>query len=125
MTTPFPALCPSSRSFVPAQYPVRRFTAINGAGTSRIYGSRGFDATLSLSFLLQDNQLAELLECWNDAFGTFDELTLPFNVMQGMSNEVQGEIPEYLTWRWASAPQVESVLNGVSRVQVNLIGNLD
>lgn len=125
MATPFPAVCPTSRSFVPAQYPVRRFTAINGAGTTRIYGNRGYDATLQLSFLLQDAELEELLICWNDASGTFGDLTLPANVTEGMSQDVQAQIPDYLTWRWAQAPQVQSVLNGVSRVQVNLIANLD
>ena len=125
MSTAFPSLCPTARSFTPGQYPTRRFTAINGAGVTRVYGNRGFDASLTLQFLVHDDELASLLGCWNDAFGTFDELTIPFNAFQGMSIGVQEEIPDYLTWRWASAPQIESVLNGVSRVQVNLVGNLD
>ena len=43
------------------QYPTRRFTAINGAGRTRIYGIAAFDATMALEFVLADPELAVLL----------------------------------------------------------------
>ena len=105
---------------------MRRFTAINGAGVTRIYGNRAFDATLSLEFLVTDAQLEDILECWNDAFGQFDTLTMPAQLFSGISAGVQGEArPAYLLWRWAQKPTVESLLGGRSRVQADFVANLD
>ena len=125
MSTAFPSLCPTARSFTPGQYPTRRFTAINGAGRTRVYGTAAFDATLALTFVLADEELAVLLECYHDAKGGFEQLTLPESIYQGYSVDVQAQFQSYLTWRWANVPQVESLLPGRSRVQVNLIGTLD
>ena len=125
MTVAFPELCPTQRQWTPGSFPVRRFTAVNGAGVTRIYGNRAFDASLSLEYNLSDAELAELLECWNDAFGAFDTLTLPDTVFEGMSPAVRNQIPAYLSWRWAEQPRVTSVLAGRSTVTVNLIANLD
>ena len=125
MAVNFPALCPTRRNWTPGEFPVRRFTAINGAGVSRVYGSRAFDMVLQLEFLLLDDQLTELIICWNNANGTFGALNLPANLFEGLSLDVKDELPTHLTWRWAETPQIESQLNGTSRVIVNLIGNLD
>ena len=125
MATAFPSICPSARTFTPGQYPTRRFTAINGAGRTRIYGNAAFDATLSLEFVLGDPELALLLECYHSAQGGFGQLTLPNSIYQGFSVDVLAQIRPYLIWRWAEVPQVESLLPGRSRVQVNLIGTLD
>lgn len=125
MATAFPSLCPTTRAFTPGQYPTRRFTAINGAGRTRIYGTAAFDATMALEFVLADPELAVLLECYHTSQGGFGQLTLPPSIYQGFSVDVQAQFKPYLTWRWASVPQVESLLPGRSRVQVNLIGTLD
>ena len=125
MATAYPSLCPTRRSWTPGNYPTRRFTAVNGAGTTRIYGTRAFDATLQLEYLLGDADLTALLQCYNTARGTFDELVLPTETFVGLSADVQEEIPDYLTWRWSDTPQIESVAPGRSRVRVNLVGTLD
>ena len=125
MTTAYPDLCPTRRSWTPGEYPTRRFTAINGAGTTRIYGTRAFDATLRLEYLLIDTELEELLACYNAARGPFDDLDLPAEVFTGLSQGVQDEIPTYLTWRWEDPPQIESVAPNRSRVRVQLVGTLD
>ena len=125
MATAFPALCPTRRDFTPGDYPVKRFTAINGAGTTRIYGDSAFDAQLRLEFLANDDGLASILECWHDAKGQFDQVTLPTQLYDGFGPQVLAQIRTYLTWRWAERPQVASLLNGRFRVSVNLIGTLD
>ena len=125
MATDFPNLCPTRRAWTPGNFPTRRFAAINGAGTTRLYGSRAFDATLSLDFLLNDTELAALLNCYTEARGSFDELTLPGEIYAGISSGVLTEIPDYLTWRWEDTPQIESISPGRSRVRVNLVGTLD
>lgn len=125
MATPYPVLCATRRAWSPGEYPTRRFAAINGAGTTRLYGNRSFNANLQLEYLLDDVELAALLECYNNARGTFDELTLPNETFIGMSADVRAEIPDYLTWRWEDRPQIESVASGRSRVRVTLVGTLD
>lgn len=123
--TDFPALCPTKRDFAPGRYPVKRFTAVNGAGRTRIYGNAAFDATLGLQFVVNDDDLASLLECWHTANGAFDQLNLPAQIYDGFGAQVQAQFRTYLVWRWAERPSVESLLNGRFRVSVNLIGTLD
>ena len=126
MATAFPALCPSRRSYQPGNYPTKRFTAINGVGVTRIYGNKAFDASLSLEFVVTDAELEDVLECWNDAKGQYDTLTLPSNLFAGISDSAKAElVPDYLQWRWASKPQVESLLGGRSRVRTQFVANLD
>jgi len=125
MATAFPSLCPTKRDFAPGKYPTRRFTAINGAGSTRIYGDSAFDATLSLQFLADDDGLADILECWHTAKGPYGQLTLPTQIYDGFGPQVKAQFRTYLTWRWAERPSVESLLNGRFRVNVNLIGTLD
>ena len=128
MATSFGALetCgPTRRTFKPGQFATKRFTSISGAGSTRLYGSKAFDATLQLSFLLSDSDTCTMLKCWDEAKGTYDTLELPVEFLAGSSSVLNCGIPEYLKWRWAEAPSVESLLPGRSRVQINLIATLD
>ena len=128
MTTSFAALStcgPTKRSFTPGVYPTKRFTAISGAGSTRLYGSKAADARLQLSFLLDDDDTCSILKCWDDAKGDYDTLELPDEFFAGAGSSLDCGIPAYLNWRWADPPSVESVLPGRSRVQINLIATLD
>ncbi len=121
----FPALCPTRRSYTPGQYATKRFSAINGASNVRLYGNKAFDATLNLSFFLNDLEATSVLEAWHQSQGGFKELRLPASVFSGVSTTLQSQVPRYLQWRWAEMPSVESVLPNRSRVQVKLIATLD
>ena len=121
----FPSLCPVRRTLTPGQYATRRFTAINGAGRTRLYGSKAFDATLDLEYLLGDDELASLLESYHTSFGAYKTLTLTGQVFEGISPTVMAQIPNYLSWRWADTPTVDSLLPGRSRVRVRLVATLD
>ncbi len=125
MTVSFPALCPTRRTYTPGRYPTKKITSINGATTTRLYGSKAFDATMSLSFLLSDADMTKLLTSWHESRGGFDTVNLPSSVFSGLSETLQSQIPSYLQWRWAEMPTVESVLPNRSRVQVQLIATLD
>lgn len=109
----------------PGLYPTRRFTAINGAGKTRLYGNKAFDATLNLEYVLTDDDLALLLKSYHDSYGSFTALTLGTQVWEGISPTLLAQIPSYLSWRWAETPQVDSLLPGRSRVRIKLIATLD
>jgi hypothetical protein len=125
MTVSFPALCPSRRSFTPGKYPTKRFASISGAGSTRLYGSKAFDATLELEFAITDADLANILKSWHDSKGGAYVLTLPAMIFEGIERTTQEQIPDYLNWRWAEMPSVESLFPGRSRVRVQLIATLD
>ena len=125
MTVTFPAVCPTRRTYTPGQYPTKKTTSINGATTTRLYGSKAFDATMNLSFLLNDAEMASLLNSWHESRGGFYTLDLPDSVFAGVSSDLQAQIPEYLQWRWAEMPSIESVMPDRSRVQAQLIATLD
>jgi len=116
---------PTQRSFTPGRYPTKRFNSISGSGTTRLYGSKAFDATLQMSFMLNDSDTCTVMKCWNDAYGSYDTIVLPDVFFAGASDVLDCTVPDYLNWRWAEAPSVESLLPGRSRVQVKLVATLD
>tara|TARA_R100000951_G_scaffold105312_1_gene99037 strand:+ start:2947 stop:3327 length:381 start_codon:yes stop_codon:yes gene_type:complete len=125
MAVSFPSLTPTQRTYTVGEYPTKRFNSISGAGTTRLYGSKAFDAVLDLRFSVNDADLAKILECFNSAYGPGTELNLPQNIFNGMSSALQAQIPNYVNWRWQETPQVRSVFNDRSSVTVKLIGTLD
>ena len=125
MTVDFPAFCPTKRRLTPGQYAVKRFDSISGAGITRLYGSKAFNASLRLEFFLADDEIAEFVEAYHASKGGFDDLTLPAAIYSGMSSNLQDEIRDYYSWRFESPPAVESVISGRSRINVSLIGTLD
>ena len=125
MSTQFPNLCPVRRDYAPGEFPTKRFTSISGAGTTRLYGSKAYDASLRLEFNVDDTELEEILQSWNEAYGSYDVVTLPAQVFVGVSNAVQGQLAASLNWRWAERPTVSSQRPGYSRVQAQFIATLD
>lgn len=125
MTVSFPAICPVQRSYTPGSYATKQFSSLNGASVTRLYGSKAFNAELSLTFVLGDASLEELLASYHSSYGGAQTLTLPSSVFQGLTSGVKGHIPSYLNWRWAEEPSIESLLPGRSRVQVRLTATLD
>jgi len=125
MSLTFPALSPSRRRFTPGNYPTKVFNAMNGASTTRLYGSRAFDAALELEFVLGDSEATALAQSWHDSKGGFYTFTLPPSVFEGVSEDLEEQVPSYLNWRWAEMPTIESLFPGRSRVQVRLLATLD
>jgi len=116
---------PTRRSFIPGKFATKRFKSISGSSTTRLYGSKAFDAQLQMTFMLNDADTCAFLKCWDDAYGDYDTINLPEEFFAGASSVLDCGVPEYLNWRWAEAPSVESLLPGRSRVQINLIATLD
>ena len=122
MATAFPALKPVSRSYTPGDFPTRRFDAINGAGLTRLYGNKAFNAQLTLEFIVEDVDLKRITDSWNNAYGSYQDLNLPEQVFSGMDSSV---FPNHLKWKWAESPSVNSVRGDLSRVSCKLVGTLE
>lgn len=125
MTVDFPSIAPTARNYTAGDFPTKRFTSISGAGTTRLYGSKAYDVSLNLEFVLDDADLTSVLACYEESKGSAYALSLPSAIFDGMSSALQATIPDHVTWRWAGTPQVESLFTDRSRVRVNLVGTLD
>jgi len=121
----FPEICPVSRRFTAGQYPTRRFNSISGAGTTRLYGSKAFDARLDLEFIVNDEFVAAIFDSWYASFGQFTKLTLPEPIIAGSDELLDSVTPDYLEWYWDREPTIETIQPGLSRVTVNLVARLE
>ena len=121
----FPDICPISRRFTAAQFPTRRFTSISGAGTTRLYGNKAFDAKLDIQFLVTDTIAAAIFDSWYASYGTYATVTLPDNVISGSTELLDAVTPSYLEWHWEKEPTIETVQSGLSRITVNLVARLE
>lgn len=122
----FPDLRPTRRRFVPAAFSLTAATTESGASSRRLWGSVGADARLELVFEnIPDEQAEQILQLYDTATGGFLPLALPEGVLGGLSPELAGQVEEPdsgLEWHFEEAPKVQSVLKGVSTVNVNFIG---
>ena len=122
MSVPFPEISPISRSFSQGRWPTKRFTAMNGVSTTRIYGDKSTEATFELQFLVDDDAMTLIMDCYRRSEGAFGEVELADAMFDGTSDSV---FPSYLKWHWVEAPAVSSVQPDLSRVTVKLIGLLE
>jgi len=121
----FPDICPVSRRFTAGQFPTRRFNSISGAGTTRLYGSKAFDAKLDLEFLVSDELVSDIFDSWYGSYGTYAAVDLPEPVIAGSDELLDSVTPDYLEWHWDREPTIETVQPGLSRVTVNLVARLE
>lgn len=125
MSVSFPAVSPTRRSFTPGRYATKKFDSISGSSSTRLYGSRAFDAELTMDFVTGDAETTAILNSWHESKGGAYTLTLPASIFTGTTSDLTDQIPSYLNWRWAESPLVESLFPGRSRVQVRLVATLD
>ena len=121
----FPDICPVSRKFTAAQFATKRFQSISGAGVTRLYGSKAFDAKLRLEFVVNDEVLIKIMDNWYASYGAYSALTLPESVIAGSTELLDAVTPDYLEWHWEQEPTVATVQPGLSRINVNLVARLE
>jgi len=123
----FPTLKPSSRTFDAGDWPVKTFRSQNGSETRILYGSNRTGMSLQLSYNNIADADAELfLDHYNEVQGTYGTFTLSTGVRSGWAGNTDalGAAASGNTWRYADAPQVQSVKPGISSVQIKLVGVL-
>ncbi len=121
----FPYVCPVSRQYKAPDFATKRFTSISGAGTTRLYGNKGFDAELNLQFLVDETILVSIMANWESSYGTYLPVELPSEVVSGNSQVSNALVPEYLEWHWAENPTVESLNPNLYRVTTRFIAQLE
>ena len=126
----FPALVPSTRTFVPGDFPVKRFVSQSGVETRVLYGSKETGARLSLSYKnLADEVADDFIIHFRSVKGTYE--TFPLNAEDNTNakggwtgDEDALEKPAGTAYRYAKQPQITSVKPGISNVKVDLVAVL-
>jgi len=127
MTTAFPDLVPSARTFVPGNYPVKAYLAMNGVEHRLLYGSTRTQMTLQLSYQnISDTDAASFFKHFDEMKGTlfgFD-LGLPDEGTKGgyTGNSTFAMNANGGEWRYSEPPTMTSIRPGVSTVNITLVG---
>jgi hypothetical protein len=116
----FPALVPSSRTFVPGNYPSTLYQGISGA-ENRVRSSNVLtDSTLTLQFIgLSEAEVLEILLHYQARRGTYGNFSLPAEVWSGVSNAADYTLQGY-AWSYLEPPVVEDYPCGEHGVEVQL-----
>jgi len=124
----FPQLVPTSRSFDAGDYPVKAFKSQDGAEVRILYGSRRVGMSLRLSYQNIPDASAKLfIEHFHNSKGTYQQFTLGDGsgaaALKGWAEAERWLDAEAWgsRWRYASAPQLDSVYPGISTVIVELV----
>lgn len=123
----FPALKPTARSFRLGDYPSKTYRALSGAIVKRSFGNRATGYQLELEFQnINETDLNKILSHYLGEKGTLTSFTLPTSIFAGYTSTTYDQIrtPEGIEWFYAEAPNVQSVIKGISTVRVQLIGEL-
>jgi hypothetical protein len=127
MSTEFPGLVPSSRTFNPGNYPTKSFIAINGVEHRLLYGSVRTQMTLNLSYdNIPDADAAAFMAHFDAMAGTF----LGFYLLTENTEAKGGYAGAAVfpmnanggAWRYDSPPTLTSIRPGISSVSVTLRG---
>lgn len=132
MTTSFPSIEPSSRSFKPPTYPVKSYVSQSGVTTRRLFASLPSRAELKLEFKnINDTNTTAIMNAYKSAQGSLDDLSLPVAVFNGADSTLAtyldgSSFAAGLKWCFAegSPPRIASVAPGRSNVSVSLVGEL-
>jgi hypothetical protein len=116
----FPALVPSSRTFVPGNYPSTLYQGISGA-ENRVRSSNVLtDSTLTLQFIgLSEAEVLAILLHYQARRGSYGNFSLPTEVWSGVSNAADYTLQGY-AWSYLEPPVVEDYPCGEHGVEVQL-----
>jgi hypothetical protein len=105
----FPALIPSSRTFLPGEYPNTAFRSWNGTENRVRHSNVMLASRLVVSFLyLPESQMLQIFQHYQDALGGFLAFAIPADLLEGVSNAADYTLTNYL-WRYAEPPLVEDL----------------
>lgn len=132
MSVDFPAIAPTSRSFVPPKWQSTKIKSQSGVSTTRIWGSKPSDGQLSLTFNnISTDSGALILAAYNEAKGNGDNLILPDETFSGESEAMMQWMNANINeagYKWffdnENPPSIDGVAPGVCSARVNLLAEL-
>lgn len=136
--TRFPNHCPSKRSFKQGAFPQKQYRGLSGAVSTITFGNKPSGYELSLEYTAVSNQIAlEIMQHYINSQAGVEGFSVPPIVWVGLDDEYNTEYgfglesiedyiraPDGILWRYAEAPQIESVLQNRQTILVSLIGDL-
>lgn len=128
MAVSFPALRPTSRTYTAPEYALLSPQYVGTVSYPRLLGSKPGKAKLSLSFdNIPDSDAALIIASWMNSLTGFLPIALPPEVVSGVEdNDLASRIQtgQHLDWFFDGPPKQNSVIKGISTVQVELIGDI-
>ena len=123
----FPSIVPSSRSFSPGDFPVKKIQSQSGEETRILYGSKRTRMSLALTYKnVTDAKAEEFLDHYHEMNGTYKTFSIGTKPKEGWAGNA--DALEAGAWgnayRYSGPPNVVQVASGISTVQVKLIGVL-
>lgn len=123
----YPSQKPTSRSFDPGDFPIKKFRSQSGVEVRILYGSNRTNMRLSLTYEnISDDAAEEFLDHYEEMKGTFNTFFIGPDARTGWEGEFDalGAGASGNAYRYESPPQVQQVRPGISSVTVSLIGVL-
>ena len=127
MTVLFPSLKPSNRTIIQGLFPVKAFKSIVGKTVYRRYGKLSYNSFIELEYAhIPDADAYSLSLIFDQAYGTFDSITLPTEFWDDIEDPLQTTLKDSYTWRFAEAPSItKSEIPGYKSVSIKLEGQRD
>lgn len=133
----FPSIVPTSRSYQPGDWPIKRFTSQNGSEVRILRGNSRLNSQLDLTYdNIPDTYADQFLAHYREVQGTFRTWSLPAagagktftDALEGWGGSSIDDgattAPYGMAWRYAEPPQITQVKKGISNVRIRLIGVL-
>jgi len=124
----FPAYAPTSRQFNPGSYPQKSYRSLAGIVVKRSFGNKPTDATLRLDFNnIDDTKVVAIINHYRTQTAANQRFKVTATTMAGLSTSLTALADgsaDNLRWEYSQPPAVESVRPGVSRVQIQLLGEI-
>ena len=122
-------------------YPSKAYTTLSGAVFRRSFGNKasGYKLTLEFKNIGDETELRAgsgtvkvILDHYNGQDGTFESFTLPHPVFKGFATTTDSATgarnlikkPSNIKWRYEQPPIVTQVINQISTVTINLVGEI-
>lgn len=116
----FPALVPSTRTFVTGAVPMAMQVALSGVATGFRRGNRRIAQTLGLTFrLLEESDVTLIRNHYDNRSGSFDIFFLSSEVWNGYTTPPIPLLSDY-AWRYIGAPGITDASCGRWDVEVEL-----
>lgn len=124
MTQPyiFPNIVPTEREYIPSSYSITQSRAQDGAIIQRVWASQPAGGTLRLTFTnVSDADAYTLSRAWDATKGISLGVILPDQYFEGLKPALKAKLDlsgTPLKWSLTGPPSINSVIPGVSTVQM-------